>query len=55
MKGYKETIKAVAEAEMDVNVHARSTIVAFIFEKDVAKVLDDLVEHRRIMLGIKKR
>ena len=55
MKGYKETIMGVAHADFPADMFVRSSIVAYIFEKPKDKVLDDMIEIRRIQHGIPKR
>jgi hypothetical protein len=54
MKGYKDTIKAVALADMGADMFARSAIVGYIFEKPKELVMDDLIKVRREYMMIKR-
>ena len=47
MKGYKDSVRAVAKADLKADMFDRSIILAFVFEKDNTKVMDDLVAVRR--------
>jgi len=54
MKGYKQSIATIAEADIPADMFVRSTIIAYIFEKDKEKVINDLLNFRAKKRGIRQ-